>query len=391
MASCSASSVSPCNRAKRGVASSWRPTGPRAARASPPIRSHNRQAFPGKVELAGANGEREPTLPTGSRAAGSSRSLAAANASAKSANSVVSVEGASKGRAAPAHDIDESGPITQATSDRFGLVGQGEAAFERAVEDELTAQRGEKTRPFRAVGIGKGVERRLDHIDLLGVELAQRTEPTSAVGQCRRHQAIGVAELLRPASRFQEGLAERGDARLALGGAETDQQVDATSVGRHVTCGRRARAPGRSNARRRREREPPGPPPRHAERRTWPCPRRWAWWRGEKWRASSPRRASLYVPIEALDGLTHRPVQSGAPRRTQVLVEGVLDEGVRRSCSARGSPVAFTTRRRAGPRSRRSMSSSSSELGHLSKEVEVEVASDHRRRRQDLGGVVPEA
>ena len=130
-------------------------------------------------------------------------------------------------RGAPGHHIDERGPILQATGDRFGLVSQGEAAFEWAVEVELAAQRGEKTRPLRAVGLGKGLERRFDHVDPLGVDLPQRTEPTSVVGQCRRHQAIGVAELLRPMSRLQEGLAERGDARLTLGSAETDQQVDA--------------------------------------------------------------------------------------------------------------------------------------------------------------------
>ena len=102
--------------------------------------------------------------------------------------------------------------------------------------DEFTAQRGEKTRPLGAVGLGKGVERRFEHVDLLGVELPQRTEPPSVVGQCRRHQTIGVAELLRPSSRLQERLAERGDARLALGGAEADQQVDASQSGRRSTC-----------------------------------------------------------------------------------------------------------------------------------------------------------
>jgi hypothetical protein len=47
-----------------------------------------------------------------------------------------------------------------------------------------------------------------------------------------------------------------------------------------------------------------------------------------KWRASSPRRASLGLPVEVLDGLAHGLVQPGAPRPTEVLVEGVLDEGV---------------------------------------------------------------
>src|ERR1700722_8124793 len=72
----------------------------------------------------------------------------------------------------PGYDIDEYGPITQATNDRFGFVRQGEAAFERAMEDELAAQRGEKTRPFGAVSTGKRVERSFDHVDLLDVELA---------------------------------------------------------------------------------------------------------------------------------------------------------------------------------------------------------------------------
>ena len=43
--------------------------------------------------------------------------------------------------------------------------------------------------------------------------------------------AIGrriVAELPRSSSRLQESLAERGDAGLALGGAEAEQQVDTT-------------------------------------------------------------------------------------------------------------------------------------------------------------------
>jgi hypothetical protein len=133
-----------------------------------------------------------------------------------------------EGRAAPVHDIDEYGPITQATSDRFGLVGQGEAAFEWAVVDELCAQRGEKTRPLRAVGVGKGVERRFDHFDLLGVDLPHAlNQPRLLASAAATRRSVSPSSRAC-SSRLQEGLAERGDAGLALGRAEAEQQVDAT-------------------------------------------------------------------------------------------------------------------------------------------------------------------
>jgi hypothetical protein len=59
--------------------------------------------------------------------------------------------------------------------------------------------------------------------------------------------------------------------------------------------------------------------------------------------------ASLGLPVEALDGLAHGLVQPGAPRPAEVLVEGVLDEGVGEAV-APGNPRDFVPPGpRAGP------------------------------------------
>ena len=178
--------------------------------------------------------------------------------------------------------------------------------------------------------VGKGVERRFDHLDLLGVDLPHRTEEPSTVGQCRRHQTIGVAELLRLVEPPPGG--SRGTRRCPPGagrcrGRSTGRCESAGST-LDVLC-RPARAPGRSSARRRRERAPRGPRRRPAWHRRWPCPHRWAWWRGGSGGPVRPTPVVAVLPVEVLDGLAHGLVQPGAPRPTEVLVEGVLDEGVR--------------------------------------------------------------
>ena len=98
---------------------------------------------------------------------------------------------------------------------------------------------------------GQPVERRLQYLDLLGVDGAHGAEGPAVVGQGGRHQAVGVAEVGRLPACLQQRVAEGGITRLAFGGAEPDEQIELEDGIGVTRSGRRGRGPGRSSGGRR--------------------------------------------------------------------------------------------------------------------------------------------
>ena len=250
-------------------------------------------------------------------------------------------------------------PDPPSDGDRLGLVGESQAAFERAAVLDLAAQRGEETRPLGAVGLGKSIESGFEHVDPFGVDLAEGAEPPAAVGQCRRDQPIGVAEFSCASGRLQEGLAERGDAAWRWAVPRPINRSMRTAGSTPSPRGRPAPAPGRSSARRRRERAPPARLPRPAGQyddglvaHPWACGE-------EEVTGELPDLHRRAVPVQPLDGLAHGFVQPVRLSPPDVLIEGVLDEGVREAVAA-GEPASSVTRAACWACSRRSMRSSSS-------------------------------
>ena len=74
---------------------------------------------------------------------------------------------------------------------------------------------------------GEPFEGQLQDLDLVVVGGQGIGERAPVVGQGGARQARGVTEVGGPSSSIEEGLAEGGVSRLALGGAEPDGQVDA--------------------------------------------------------------------------------------------------------------------------------------------------------------------
>ena len=74
---------------------------------------------------------------------------------------------------------------------------------------------------------GEAVEGQLQDLDLVGVDGASGREHAAVVGEGGGDEPVGVAEVGGPAGGVEERVAEGGVAGLALGGAEPDRQVDA--------------------------------------------------------------------------------------------------------------------------------------------------------------------
>ena len=74
--------------------------------------------------------------------------------------------------------------------------------------------------------VGEPVERRLQDLDLLGVDDPDVAVKAPIVGQGSGHEPVGVAEVGGLASGVEERLAEGGVTGLALGGAEPDGQIE---------------------------------------------------------------------------------------------------------------------------------------------------------------------
>ena len=204
---------------------------------------------------------------------------------------------------------------------------------------------------------GKPVEGHLQDLDLVGVDGPDGAEEAAVVGQGGGHQSLGVAEIGRPASSVEEGVAKGRVTRLALGGAEPDGQVDAEDrigvVGLGVEVeGLGVVAQGVGG--------------------------------GEGTEGGVARLAGVAdglgqvdglggaepvtgqfahpgpgtVPAEVLQGFGHLPVRPGPAGGTQVLVQGVLDEGVG-EVVVPGASASSRTRAAAAAASRMSSSSSS--------------------------------
>ena len=190
----------------------------------------------------------------------------------------------------------------------------------------------------------KPIEGHLQDLDLLGVNGTDGTEPTPVIGKRSRHQAIGVAESSSPASCIEQASRGRWGPRSGVGRcrARWPGRVRRTGSGRSIWS--RGRGPGRSSRGRR-----PGPGR--------PTP-------------TSPACLAVVDGLGKVDGLGGAgpvagqlgplglrvgrhiaprgprppPVGPGPPGRSQVLVEGVLDEGVGEAESARGVRSASRTR-----------------------------------------------
>ena len=107
-------------------------------------------------------------------------------------------------------------------------------------------------------------------------------------------------------------------------------------------------------------------------------------------RASSPTSEPGGVAAELFQGLGHLPVGPGPPRGAQVLVEGVLDEGVGEVVA----PGGVGQLPHQGDRRRRVEDVEQLVLGDARRpgqQVEVEVAADDRGDRQHPFGVRPES
>jgi hypothetical protein len=107
-----------------------------------------------------------------------------------------------------------------------------------------------------------------------------------------------------------------------------------------------------------------------------------------QWRASSPTRTPD-GPRKASPTLGHLPVRPGPAVRTEVFIQGVLDEGVGEVVAPRVR--SSRTRATAAAASRMSSNSSSEVFVARAKQVEVEVPTDHRRHRQHPLSVLTEA
>jgi hypothetical protein len=98
----------------------------------------------------------------------------------------------------------------------------------------------------------------------------------------------------------------------------------------------------------------------------------------------------VVLPVEVLEGLAHGLVYTGPPVHGHVLVQGVLDESVREAVAPR-SPRQVGDHCRTLRLLKEIDQVVLVHTGRLREQVEVEVPADHRRRREHLGGVVPEA
>ena len=90
------------------------------------------------------------------------------------------------------------------------------------------------------------------------------------------------------------------------------------------------------------------------------------------------------LPAHGLQGLGHGAMSPRPARDPQVLVHGVLDEGVGEAV-APGNVDQLTHQAAAAAASRTSRSSPSELLGHPGQQLQVEVPSDHRRQGRGPG------
>jgi hypothetical protein len=92
-------------------------------------------------------------------------------------------------------------------------------------DGKCRTQRGQHERPVGFVR-PQTIERRLQYLHVVGVDGGGVAEETTGVREGRGHQSFGVADLVGPARRVEQGVAESRIADLALGGAEADGQVE---------------------------------------------------------------------------------------------------------------------------------------------------------------------
>lgn len=229
--------------------------------------------------------------------------------------------------ARPVDDVDKDAVVAEPTGDGLGLLRQFHATSERGAVVQLGRQRGEKASPFGAVVGRKCGQGGFEHLDLLGVDLPQAGEPAAAVLERRQGQVLGVVRLSGGPGRVEEGGARVGDAGLALGGAEPDEQGD-PGARRRLALGRELEGLGevvdRLVRRECLERGLSGPA--GVVDRLGGVGRPGGEHEVAGQLAQTPRISSS---VERFERLSHDTVQTRPAGGTEVLVEGVADEGVR--------------------------------------------------------------
>src|SRR5579862_7347783 len=91
---------------------------------------------------------------------------------------------------------------------------------------KLAAKRGEQERSLGGVGLGERVEGGFEELDLLGVNLAERCEIATAVGNGRSDHRVSVSEVSGEPRCRQQRLPIGRDPCLLLGGTQPDEKSE---------------------------------------------------------------------------------------------------------------------------------------------------------------------
>ena len=275
--------------------------------------------------------------------------------------------------------VGESIVVTHAACDGESFVAQCEARLPVARIARLGGERGQEAGPVGRVVWTDGLERRLQHLDALLVDRAGRARPATGVGERGAHEELRGIELAGQGGGGQQHVAVRSVARVTLRDAEVDEQR-APPMG--IALG-----PGVEQLER-------FPEPVHAVLRCQVVHRALAGHRGvvDRFITRRIRRGPLVGQFaDAFHGvgaeergerLGNPPVGAPTPGRRQLVVQGVLDERVD---EAESFHPAGNGIHQQGSR-RRVEGIEGGVVGrsrHGDEEVEVELASDHRREAED--------
>ena len=255
-------------------------------------------------------------------------------------------------------------------------------------EGELGSQNGKKASPLGPVAGTHRVERLLQHAGLLVIDLAGRAHAAPTVRQCGGHEPVTVAEDAGDGSGIEEGLAVRRITGAALSGAEPDEKVAAKAlVGRHLgeEFERLAEPTERVGGSQVREGLLAG------QLRVGECLRGVGGLGGGHEMSGQLGRPCLRSrAIELLEDLGDLAMRPCPTRRAQVLVEGVLSEGVGETEVLNGSlDLDEKPCPDAGVDDVEQCILVA--VNHSSEDLDVEVAPDHRRLGEHPAHLLTEA
>ena len=253
---------------------------------------------------------------------------------------------------------------------------------------QLAGQQREHLRPPR-IGVREGFRCRLERLNALAVDAPTLAGPSAAVREHRAAETVGVVELLRERCRVEQCLAKLRVSDLALGLPQADQQLAALAAiaaGRLAVELERLAIPARGLIGGELLKRALGGAPGVVDG----LGRVAADHRCRPMAGELAQPLAWLIPALVLERLCDPPVQPGAARSPEILIQGVLDERMGEREAPRPSRALLSSDA-ATASSSRSSSRVSGSVDYREQQIEIEVTADHRGRTECRAGVRAQA